>query len=761
MRTAYQVLASQYDPLGFIVPFTTRAKVLIQQLWSKQRGWDDPDLPTGLQQAWETWEKELQHLSTVSIPRCYSPVSVEEADAEYELHVFCDASERAYGAVAYLTVQVAGDIHTSFVMARSRVAPKRQQTIPRLELCAALAGAQLAKLVETEITLTIRQTILWTDSTTVLEWLQSDSCRYKVFVGTRVSEIQELTDRQAWRYVDTRSNPADDITRGKTLLELMEPGRWSQGPPFLKQSTEHWPKKPEQTTAVTSTELKGITFCGLTTVEPNDNLPDAAQFSMWTDLVEATRQASQKAQGAAQGLRNHQAANPQEAETLLLRRSQAHSFPEEVTALKAQKPVPNHSRLVSLAPEWDPLTCLVRVGGRLRRLQNTSLGEIHPIVLDPKHPATKLLIKHMDERLLHPGTERVYAELRRQYWILRGRQAVRQHQLKCPSCQRWRAQPKVPQMADLPPQRLRLLCPPFYSTGVDCFGPYLVKIGRRTEKRWGAIFKCLTTRGIHIELLNSLDVDAFLLALRRFIARRGRPKELLSDCGTNFRGAERELREAFAAMEPRLKEHLTEYQIDFKFNPPSAPHFGGVWEREVRSIKAGLQVAVGSQSVSEDVLHTTLVEVEGILNSKPLGYVSTDVADPDPITPNILLMGRRDASLPQVAYAPACIGRRRWRHCQALVDQFWIQFTRNYLPTLQTRQKWQKAVNNIAVDAVVLIVDPSLPRAQWPIGKVCKTVSSHDGCIRTAEVLVNGKVYTRPVARLIQLPEFKDDANAA
>ncbi|KAK9539575.1 hypothetical protein VZT92_004674 [Zoarces viviparus] len=118
---------------------------------------------------------------------------------------------------------------------------------------------------------------------------------------------------------------------------------------------------------------------------------------------------------------------------------QAHSFPEEVTALKAQKPVPNHSRLVSLAPEWDPSTCLVRVGGRLRKLQNTDLGEIHPIVLDPKHPATKLLIKHMDESLLHPGTERVYAELRRQYWILQGRQAIRHHQLKCPSCQRWRA----------------------------------------------------------------------------------------------------------------------------------------------------------------------------------------------------------------------------------------------------------------------------------------------------------------------------------
>lgn len=155
-------------------------------------------------------------------------------------------------------------------------------------------------------------------------------------------------------------------------------------------------------------------------------------------------------------------------------------------------------------------------------------------------------------------------------------------------------------MADLPPERLRLLCPPFYSMGVDCFGPYLVKIGRRNDKRWGLIFKCLTTRAVNIELLNSMDVDAFLLALRRFIARRGQPREIHSDCGTNFRGAERELREAFFSMESELQIRLADHQIDFKFNPPSTPHFGGIWECEVRSIKNALQVAVGNQAVTED-----------------------------------------------------------------------------------------------------------------------------------------------------------------
>lgn len=243
-------------------------------------------------------------------------------------------------------------------------------------------------------------------------------------------------------------------------------------------------------------------------------------------------------------------------------------------------------------------------------------------------------------------------------------------------------------MADLPPVRLRLYKPPFYSTGVDCFGPFTVKIGRRTEKRWGIVFKCMTTRCVHLDLLENLDSDAFLMCLRRFIARRGKPFELLSDNGTNFVGRARELREAMA---PHLREQLAEQQSEFHFNPPSAPHFGGAWEREVRSVKTSLKVVLKEQSVPEAVLRTVLVEVEGILNAKPLGYVSSDVADPDPITPSIPLMGRSDASLPHAVYDSSnTLGNRRWRHSQVLVDHFWSRFIRHYLPRLQERQKWQK-----------------------------------------------------------------------
>lgn len=755
MRTIYKILASQYDPLGFITPYTIRAKILIQQLWSKKRDWDDADLPADLRESWNVWESELPHLSSVSIQRCYVPEAMDNPEFEHHLHVFCDASERAYGAVAYLSTTNEGATNVSFIMARSKVAPKRQQTMPRLELCAALVGAQLKKLIQTELSLFLKQTTLWTDSTTVLEWLQSESCRFKVFVGARVSEIQELTDQRSWRYVDSLNNPADDLTRGKTLLELTGPSRWSNGPSFLLQASDEWPKRPHITQPHKSNELKNRTFCSFASVP--QNIPDANQFDSWKDLVEAVRQ---QCHGAAEPNQTQLINSYREAEAILLRACQEQSFPDEFVSLRASQPVHSSSRLRNLSPELDQTTGLIRVGGRLRQLQHVSNLDIHPIVLDPRHSATMLIIKDYDEQLLHAGSERLFAEIRRQYWILRGRQVIKRYQLRCPECQKWRAQPKVPQMADLPKARLRIFRPPFFSTGVDCFGPFIVKIGRRNEKRWGVIFKCLTTRAIHLDLLNSLDTDAFLLALRRFIARRGKPAEIISDQGTNFKGADRELQTAFKELEPQLQQQLANYQVDFKFNPPNAPHFGGAWEREIRSIKSALQVAVGAQSLSEDVLHTILVEVEGILNSKPLGYVSADVANPDPITPNMLLMGRRDASLPQAVYAPESIGRRRWRHCQNLIDQFWIRYLRDYLPTLHPRYKWQHPTEPLALDTVVMIIDPNLPRAQWPIGRVVKLLPSRDDCVRTVQVQVRDKIYTRPVARLIPLPGLPDNTES-
>ncbi len=179
-------------------------------------------------------------------------------------------------------------------------------------------------------------------------------------------------------------------------------------------------------------------------------------------------------------------------------------------------------------------------------------------------------------------------------------------------------------------------------------------------------------------------------------------------------------------------------------------------------MKQALKVILKEQTVPETVLRTVLIEVEGIMNAKPLGYISSDIADPDPITPSILLMGRHDSSLPQVMYDSShLIGTRRWRHSQVLADQFWARFINLYLPGLQERQKWQKDNDQLRVNQVVLIMDPQLPRAFWLVGKVTRTFPGPDGRIRTVAVQVQDRTYVRPVARLIPLPKHEDDDNPA
>ncbi len=202
------------------------------------------------------------------------------------------------------------------------------------------------------------------------------------------------------------------------------------------------------------------------------SLPDPEQHATWADLVQATYQSVHGA--VAQRI---------DTELLLLRQAQQDSFLDEVYALQNGKVIHTSSRLNTLSPEYDQALGIIRVGGRLRKAEKLEVDTLHPIVLAPDHPITKLIIQDYDNRLLHPGPERVFAELRRTYWIIRGRQTIKKYQRQCRECRKWRSNPVNPKMADLPAARLRLYQPPFWSTGVDCFGPFTVKIGRRHEKR--------------------------------------------------------------------------------------------------------------------------------------------------------------------------------------------------------------------------------------------------------------------------------------
>ena len=275
-------------------------------------------------------------------------------------------------------------------------------------------------------------------------------------------------------------------------------------------------------------------------------------------------------------------------------------------------------------------------------------------------------------------------------------------------------------MADLPVDRVTADQPPFTNVGVDFFGPFFVKRGRAEVKRYGCIFTCLSTRAVHIEVAHSLDTSLFVYALRRFIARRGNPNRTRSDNGTNIVSGGKEIRQAIKKWnQQQINEFLLQRDIQWLFNPPGGSHHGGIWERCIRSVRKVLAALLHEQRLDDESLPTFLCEVEAILNGRPLTSVSNDPRDLEALTPNHLLLLRAGADLPPGMFTKEdCYSRRKWRHVQYLSDQFWRHWTREYLPLLQSRQKWNRSRRNFREGDIVLIVNETTPRSFWPLASL-------------------------------------------
>ena len=242
-RGLLSIVSSIYDPLGYANPFIMRARLLLQELTRLKLGWDEP-VPETQRREWQNWSKELPQMKEFEVNRCVKPHDFGPV-TEYQLHHFPDASELAYGAVTYLVMKNAdGEVHSSIVMAKSHLAPLKTVTIPRLELMAATLAAKLDVMVRRELDLPIKRSVFWTDSTVVLQYIRSEDGRFRTFVANRIAAIHNVTEPNQWHHVDTKMNPADDISRGMSASELKKSTRWQQGPEFLQIVDEDWPKGP-------------------------------------------------------------------------------------------------------------------------------------------------------------------------------------------------------------------------------------------------------------------------------------------------------------------------------------------------------------------------------------------------------------------------------------------------------------------------------------------------------------------------------------
>ena len=522
--------------------------------------------------------------------------------------------------------------------------------------------------------------------------------------------------------------------------------------------------QPTSDECIDTTEVKKE-FVAATTSPPRpqqiaEALPDVNRFSSWKRLICTTAYvarfiANTRARVRGQTVGSTAAISAKEmdaAEQLWMKSVQAECFAEEVALLSDGQPVSTSSRLRQLAPAIDE-DGILRVQGRLTHATEMTYSAKHPAILCPKHRYTQLLVHEYHLRSGHHGHERTLNELRQQYWVTTGRAAVKRAWSECQCCKNQRANPKPPVMGNLPVQRLTPFLRPFTFTGLDYFGPLHIKIGRRRELRYGALFTCLSTRAVHLEVAHSLNTDSAIMAIRRMCARRGCPQEIHSDNGTNFRGADRELKAALEDFrQDRLAAECSSKGISWHFNPPLAPHMGGSWERLVRAVKIAMKSVMKERVVTEEVLATVFAEAEQLVNSRPLTHVSVDPDDEESLTPNHFLIGSSSATSRPGVFVDAdlCL-RKHWRIAQKITDEFWKRWILEYRPELTRRRKWQDGTPSLAVGDVVVVVDSNQPRGQWPRGRLEAVHPGSDGIVRVADVRTKSGLYRRPVVKLAKL----------
>lgn len=781
-REALKIIMSLFDPLGFASPVIVRAKQILQEIWRRGTDWDEK-IDEDLAQQWTAWMEHLRKLADITIPRCY----LHYSDASrIELHTFVDASESSYAASLYWRIITPeGEIFTSIALAKARVSPLKVTSIPRLELQAAVMGSRMATAVIEEHDRKPESRTYWTDSKTVLTWLKNGARAYRPFVAHRIANIEENSNISEWRWVPTKINVADDATRD-VPQHFDSQHRWFQGPEFLREDPSTWPQEKPTTQEVTGEE-KINTIVHRKSASLQEALPNPERFSKWENLLRATARVLQfidilRTKCGRINYKRHrknieidpawnkkterksfvnrktshreerkficiEAALLRKAEEYLVRLSQERSFYSEIEDLKNNRKIENNSKLRQFAVQLTDGVIVLKT--RIGSVEEVPECTKSPPVLSGDDKIARLYIEYVHRQLHHSGVETTINECRQHYWILRLRPTTKLLIHRCGLCHFRRAKPSSPPTGNHPSCRLAHHQRPFTFVGVDYFGALMVTVGRSQQKRYVALFTCLTTRAVHLEIASSLTADAAVMALRRLIARRGCPTEIWSDNATNFKAADKEVQDTFREA---MASEANRKMIQWRYIPPAAPFMGGAWERLVRSVKTALQTVMTNRSPTEEVLHTLLAEVEYTVNSRPLTHVSIDPTDPEAITPNHFLLGG-SGRVPTVTNIEESdlYGRTHWRASQRLADLFWARWLREYLPELQHRREPHGRGPPLQIGDIVLVADNTLPRNTWPRGRVTATYPGQDGVVRSADILTKAGVMRRPTKKLVIL----------
>lgn len=505
-------VAAVYDPLGRAAPLIVKAKIKLRELGIKGLNWKD--VVTGEDKSWwQRWFSTLKHLNSIRMPRNLQPNKKNIKSSQ--LLTFCDASEEAVAAAVYLNTSYEdGSSNCRLVMAKTKLAPRKTISIPKLELIAALLGARLSRYVEEALNLPDLTRLFWTDSSTTRNWLRAVAAHYTPFVSHRVGEIQSLTDPSEWRFVPGKLNIADVATRSLLIDEEPIPPGWLEGPDFLKQPINSWPK--DLPWMAVSEERRAAHTQHATKLPSNYD---------WSKVKIDSSNLSHclKMEGPFKEL---------------VRRCQEEEFNEDIQQLRRNRPLSRTSRLLQLSPFVDS-DGILRLGGRIRRAR-LPYDVLHPPILPGKHVFAEAIVTALHTEAHHVGTDFLHSKARQHFWILQGKELAKKIRFKCSTCIKTRAKLATQKMGDLPAARLDSYSAPFTHVTLDYFGPMETSAYRgRIIKRYGLLISCCVTRYVYLDLAQSFSTPDFLYCFRRFVGEYAKPSEVFSDNGTNFVGAEK------------------------------------------------------------------------------------------------------------------------------------------------------------------------------------------------------------------------------
>ncbi|XP_008188328.1 uncharacterized protein LOC103310788 [Acyrthosiphon pisum] len=751
-RGLLSMIARIYDPLGLFAPATFHGKCIMQRTWSAKVSWDDP-LPDDISRDWESFVSDLPSLNDLKVPRHFN----SRRGSPCQLLGFCDASQHGYAAVLYIKMlDLDSNSSTIFLVGtKTKLAPIKTLSIPRLELNAALLLSRWMSRIQATLKtyLNIVDLYAWSDSAIVLSWLKNSHTSFKVYVSNRVHQIITLMPDCRWLHVKSEDNPADCASRGVLPSVLSSLSLYWQGPRFLHDDSASWNETVPSIPISDLPETRPVALV-LSAEQPSEWYDNFSSYDRLVRVVayiyrffHACKKHPRPAVGALQRTELDDSIHK------LVIISQR-CFYKTLTHELATSARVSSKHLSRLRPFLDPAG-VIRVGGRLR-YSDLNYGCKHPMLL-AKQSHLSLLICHRWHKITcHAGPRIMSALISREFWIVSIKSVLHTVTRGCPICVRFDAKPPQPIMADLPAARVQQ-SRPFARVGVDYAGPLQMREVQlrksRVYKVYIAVFVCFSVKAVHLEVVTELSTEAFLAAFDRFVARRGLPSEIFSDCGTNFVGADKQLQLLINSPEGQRAISETRASCQWHFNPPSAPHFGGLWEAAVRSTKRLLIRTMGTHVLTYEEFTTLLTRIEAVLNSRPLTPLTTDPTDLDYLSPGHFLIGQPLLAVPpRVSFESRVNLTQRWKLLDQCHQAFWRRWSTEYLTSLQGRSKWTTEAPNVKVNDMVVVIDNQSPPLAWRLGRILEVLPGNDGVVRVVRLLTSHGQIIRPVAKVVVLP---------